>query len=260
MRKSIVIATILLILCVRANAAMLFNTVNADIRIGNPTAVNDIRPITYSFWCKPISNFHSFPTYIAKTGYGGAGSNGDTWIQQNTNNAARPLSIGFYMVTTGADLFRESVDNTVELGVWQHYAITWDGSVTGTNIHIYKNGIEVAYAATQTSGGIIPSDATRILSIGGDNTVSDYLNGYMSDVAIWNVELSLSEIAMLSSSRKKGIPLNIRPKNLKFYMPLDDCADKTGCVGSFLDRSGFGSNGTTTTVPIGSAEEILSYQ
>src|SRR4029434_5206571 len=43
---------------------------------------------------------------------------------------------------------RCAANNSVSLGSWQHFVVTWDGNSGNVGVHIFKNGSEVTYHAS----------------------------------------------------------------------------------------------------------------
>src|SRR3989344_736955 len=96
------------------------------------------------------------------------------------------------------DLVVRSSTGTITLNKWQHAAVTWDGSITATNVHMYVDGVETTYA-TQTNGDSFVSDASNSLRIGADGNVNaNYaFNGLIDEVRVYNRVLSAAEIKRL---------------------------------------------------------------
>jgi hypothetical protein len=188
-------------------------------------------------------------TRIAVGDFSGTGDN----IQFRVNNSAAGIFVN-----------RISAQGTLTTGSWHHILVTWTGSTTGSTVKIYLNGAEVSYASTSNGSGSKWDDSADPFLIGNASTDIPF-DGRVTEVAVWNVVLSADEIGLLSSSRTKRMPLQIRPSALRAYWPLDDHPDGTsGDGGSFWDSSG---NGNTCTGNDGGnnagltakAEEVLSY-
>ena len=157
------------------------------------------------------------------------------------------------------DLQHFSVDNAINLNEWQSVILTWDGGSVASNVHIFVNGVEVSYDQAQDGSGTSPSDSGANLYIGNRQDISRPVDGQITEVAIWNVVLTAQEIKQLAKSRVKRIPLQIRPANLKLYLPLDDGANGATTPTTARDYSGNGNDGTLTNSPVWKAEEVLSY-
>lgn len=97
---------------------------------------------------------------------------------------------------------------------WLGIAATWDG----TNLRSYINGVADGVSANST----IPTAADTQVTLGGgsdyDNSPSNlFTNGQVAELAIWDVVLSVDEIASLSKGFRAPL---IRPNNLVFYTPV----------------------------------------
>jgi len=144
---------------------------------------------------------------------------------------------------------------------WVNIIVTFYVPNAAWHARIYIDGVDVT--TDNLCSSIVATNEP--LTFGSFNETTSFLNGKMSEVAIWSCRLSATEIALLAKSKVKGIPLQIRPASLKGYWPLDDIADGISGDGeTFADRSGNGNNGTGDDGGNNSgltckAEEVLSY-
>lgn len=173
------------------------------------------------------------------------------------------------LVSGSTPLNRVSAVDTVTTGVWQHVLVTWDGSTTATNIHLYHNGVEVSYAIT-TNGVTLTDTSGGTTRIGGlqpdSGEILNPFNGKIAIVEYWNVVLNAQEIANLASSKLKRMGLQIRPASLVASWALDEQADGTSADGdTFVNLKSpgthncTGSDGGNNTGLTAKASEVLSY-
>lgn len=156
------------------------------------------------------------------------------------------------------------IDTNDNIGTgWHNIIVTVNSSgyagayIDGANV--YTEGSGTAPATNYDSYTIIGGYLGWAISGSYDR----YVNAEISDVYVWNTVISASDIALLASSRVKGIGLQIKTANLKAYWPLDDHSSGTA-LGSltFSDLSGNGyvlsdtdADGDSTTT----AETAISY-
>lgn len=166
---------------------------------------------------------------------------------------------GLYFVFSGgtflvhADSASAYSDNT-----WNHAVVTWDGSVTAANAHIYLNGTELTYDTEQN--GVSLSN-----NVGYTTTIGDRTGGGRScaatiqEVAAWGSVLTAPQLSQLFSSKLRGSPLMIGSP--LFYLPLDECGDGVTCSGAnqFRDLSGNARHGAASGSPVGAGNKILNY-
>lgn len=145
-------------------------------------------------------------------------SAGSGWVIQRDTTAS-PESIQFLAEFSGTDLFRRAGNGTLPDQTDTHLAVTWDGSTTATNAHIYVNGSEVSYLLSTNATGSYNDDSGQELRIG-----NSFL-GSFSEVYIWEDTLTATEISNLYKSRKAGYGKNIHPTNLLSYFPVIEAAD-----------------------------------
>lgn len=151
---------------------------------------------------------------------------------------------------------------------WMHVAVTYDFSTfTWAG---YVNGVA---DGTLTLSGALSSaqkqprnDSIQQFGVGtainSTGTRTGGWNGFISDVAKWSVVLTAAEIALLASSRLKGMPAQIRPASLNIYLPMNETADGTTVSTSasiIRDRSANTNHGTAFGTLTGRAENYLSY-
>jgi hypothetical protein len=186
---------------------------------------NSLDQSTICMWIKPISLSSGVQSIIVK----------------DPNNAYSPQS---YITDSNksfggivdADAFgnngeADSIANTVTVGVWIHYAFSYN-LVGGGPMKLYKNGVEVSYVLQHTfpPGSTPVDDSGDGWWIGFDNSTFFY-DGEISDMRIYNVALSAAQIASVAAG---GTPASA---NL--------VAQWKFCAGNLLaDSSG---NGNTLT-------------
>ena len=112
----------------------------------------------------------------------------------------------------------------VDSGIWNNLVFTTDQSQT---THVYLNGVQVS-----SYGGGILSRASWNMYVGTTPVGwADLNGGYITNIQIYNVSLSLGEVQALYAEGIGGAP--IRPTNLTGWWPLN---------GNANDYSGKGNN------------------
>jgi len=178
-----------------------------------------------------------------------------------TNNG----DIVAYLGYSNGDSYKKasSVGSTISISTWHHIVITWGKAVDSGKIKIFVDGSEVSYIKQESLTEDLSNVAEDIF-IGKAYGSQRYFDGPLNELAIWNNDLTETEITMLSKSEKKGTPLHIKSANLIVYLPLDDVAYGTSADGTtFVDRSGTGNDGTgvdgaNDSGLTGAGEEILT--
>lgn len=157
------------------------------------------------------------------------------------NHTSTPTGIqyGFYVDQFGFSRFAVGSatgndnaaldDISAVLSQWRQYVATYDGS----NLRVYVNGTEVAApAATRSIQNLASS-----LYFGRDDANTDFFDGKLAEIGVWNVALSAGEALALG----KGVsPRLIRPLSLKGYWPL------WGAHSPEIDLSDNGNDATIT--------------
>ena len=129
--------------CVAGSYALNFDGSNDIVDVGSPAVLDDLGPMTLSVWIKPDAAGASALQHVMSKADTGTGR----WFVE-LDNTGEDDALEFNKEYDSSNIFRVTSDSTVTYDVWQHVAITWDGSSTGANIHIYKDGVETSYQST----------------------------------------------------------------------------------------------------------------
>jgi hypothetical protein len=118
-----------------------------------------------------------------------------------------------------------------KFGVFVNTGATGVNSTSTYPVGNYFSGVGVFSSSTSRTayldGGSSATDATSALTtslvairIGAltiNNSIFDYMDGQLAEIAIWNVALTDAEAVSLAKGFK---PTRIRPQSLVFYAPL----------------------------------------
>lgn len=129
--------------------------------------------------------------------------------------------------------YHTSAAGVVTTGSWQHIVGTFDG----LRVKTYKNGAQVL---DEAAVGTIQTPGSGI-TMGG--FTSEYLNGDMDDVRIYNRALSATEVTALYNSYDPGVVVSTLQKGLVGYWKLDNNAKDATPYESNLTNT----NGVTFT-------------
>lgn len=113
-----------------------------------------------------------------------------------------------YQDTGSVDLSVRTADGSVRYGEWQHLVLTWDGSTSASNVHMYINGVENAVAGVQQGSydsavsavGTRMSDLSRNFAIGANQVGSRPFRGNIDEVKVYGRVLTSSEVLSLYST------------------------------------------------------------
>jgi hypothetical protein len=147
-----------------------------------------------------------------------------------------------------ADVFRGSAAAAQVIGSWQHLLSTHNGGpiTTYADIHLYLNGVEVAYDGVQV--GVAPETShAGSWSLGGrifDN--ARCFDGKIAQVRVFNRVLSAAEIALESA----GILTTVADLKFWFKGNTDDLHDIVTDTEGSLD-------GTTQVTGVGTGPTII---
>jgi hypothetical protein len=170
----------------QSGGAISFDGSNDAVTVPASATVNNLPAITISAWMRP-NNYgeNSFGRIIQKTG-------GFMLYLSSSNQVV------FEVPYSTTAIKRQTANNVVTYGTWTHVVATWTGSATGSTIHIYLNGTEVAsYLATTNGSGTRNDDSAGALNIGNNAAQDRTFNGILDEVSIYNRALTPTEVAAL---------------------------------------------------------------
>jgi hypothetical protein len=126
--------------------ALKFDSVDGEVDAGASASLNDLGPMTVSAWIKPTS-INSLAQIVSKSV---GGVDGAWFLRVQAPGLCKVVSASYIVTFSKADsdgvmaICRASVSDTIVLNTWQLITATWDGSSSGDNIHLHKNGVEVS--------------------------------------------------------------------------------------------------------------------
>lgn len=179
-----------------------FDGVDDGVNFGdiNDVEYNDSK--TFSFWINTTdTNNGIIGKFNGSTGWNISLNSGGTVSLQMYNSALNRLDV--------------SSTNTINGGAWKHIAITKTTSSSASGVEIYIDGVsetKIVNDDTLTSTTVTAHD----FEFGSS---SSFLNGYLTEISLFDSSLSSLEVADLYNS---GVPVD--PRNLgltpSFYTPL----------------------------------------
>ena len=181
--------------CVAGGYALNFDGTDDLVNAGSAAALDDLGPMTISAWIKPDTAGASAVSHVMSKSDTGSGR----WFLEIDNSAPEDDAFEFNK-DHDTDVARVTSNSTVAYDVWQHVAVTWDGSATGANIHTYKDGVEASYQSTINGSGTKYSDAALPFVIGNRGNGNNPFYGLIDDVRVYDYALSTAQITTLVGS------------------------------------------------------------
>ena len=147
------------------------------------------RPFTLSVWSN-FSNLTGFQTFIGQD-TSVAIPRGRFYFQKAGSTGGGPIQdkVNFSLVKSDDSVVVTNTINTVSINIWYNFAVT----LSSSSISLYQNG--VIQSTTSDSNVLLTDNTTIVLAAGYyANNITDFLNGKMSSVFIYNRELTATEI------------------------------------------------------------------
>lgn len=205
------------VLAHKPNNGLNFNGSNNIVNMGNAmtVALQGQSELSVEAWVKPASTT-GFDVIVGNYNYPSNNSQMQFLLRKTTTYYEFYIN-GFAVATS---------PGTVAVDEWQHVAGTWDGSVA----RIYINGVEMN--TSNISGALMIT--SNSVAIGG-NAMSEFFDGVIDEVRIWNVNRSNSAITENLFNCLDGTE-----SGLFAYYKLDEFSGAT----TTTDATGNGYNGT----------------
>jgi hypothetical protein len=172
-----------------------FDGVDDRVNAGSGSSLDDLGPMTVSFWIKANSWGEASQSYIMTKTYGCCYPT-QGWIIKLLVTGSK---IEFWQDYDGSSaLYAYTSFSSFDFGKWIHWIIIWDGTSNYTGVKFYKNGISQTVGGTNGNGNRV-SDADQNIFIGNDASVSYQrtFGGLIDDVRIYNRALSAQEVKRL---------------------------------------------------------------
>ena len=166
--------------------ALKFDGVNEYVDCGSKASLN-LNAFSITVWVNPTS-VSGYKTIVRKAGASSADTN--YALDLDSGNT----KVRFFVYDTSGNYHGVmATTKSVSLNKWTHIAATYDG----TTFKVYINGTQDATTATW-SGSI--KTTTGSLKI-GSSTSSNYFNGTIDEVKIWNRSLTQEEITKVYNNQ-----------------------------------------------------------
>ena len=165
--------------------------------------------------------------------------------------------VQFFFGSTSGTLYVGTGTNTINLKTW--YFICAIKDYLKDKVYVYVNTIKDIDDVDNSTGVWTTTGQYALIGRYKQGTSYENFNGIINELSVWKDVLSPSELKILSNSKTKGIPLQIRPQNLVLYMPLDDWSEGYNGNSTYVDKSGNRNHGTAYNNPVCKAESVLSY-
>ena len=256
MIKKLLFTLLFLSICSTGWCSLLFDMTDDLIDIGNVAALDFDGTTPFSI-----------VALVKRTGLGGArviiskndGTKGWTlWFR-----GGNPLGFFIRVNSSTNSAQVRTQDLWQDINTWLFIVATYDGSQDVSGMKIYVNGVSQVLITEQNtlSSSIANGGSVRI---GSRSAGSDYYEGVIDGVHVYDVELTQADVDQIYNSKIKTITDQIKVSNqveswLMDDGPHDSSADGDVFRGRWNGNNGTGDDGANNSGLTWKAEEILTY-
>lgn len=177
-----------------SGTALAYNAGAGLASVTPSAALNNHTEFTWAAWVRPTGEMGRGIGPVIERG---TGSDQRRTLSFGPAGSSAPGTV-HGMVRAGTNAFSEAQVNSYALDAWAHWAMTYSDS-GDRRIHIYRNGVEVAYRSQTPAAGALVPDAGSGLGIGATPGSLFYgFTGVIDDVRIYNRVLNGAELLSLS--------------------------------------------------------------
>ena len=130
------------------------------------------------------------------------------------------------------------------VGQWIHVTMTYNGSSLSSGIKLYLNGSLLASTDDSNGSYTAMHNTTSVFRLG--HLSGNYADGNIDETAVFNSELSASDITTIYNS---GVPNDISSFNPISWWRMGEEATYAGGEWTLVDQGSGGNNGSSLTLP-----------
>ncbi len=172
-----------------------------------PAPIGAESAVSFSGWINTTQSFSSVKGIMSK----GTNGFGDFVIAGRSTN-----KLGVYFQTNSASGGYHLSTTSINDGEWHFFAVTWENS--SDNLKIYIDG---SLENTQTIAGDSVKNTDTKLAIGAYSNETNFFDGNLANVAIWNRALSSDEINSVMWKSYEALS-GAESNGLQAWYSLDD--------------------------------------
>lgn len=167
------------------------------------------QPLSLSVWVRHATFLTTNPMVYAGT---------LNVVNQNGYGLSRVLGtqqIDFRIGASGANGLQMRTPAVLTTNTWYHVVATYNGTPTPAGVQIYVNGVPQTLTVVQNTATLNPS--ANFFSVGRASAGSAYMLGQLDEVALFNYELSSSDVSELYNAGNVGNPNNLTIPPIAWY-------------------------------------------
>ena len=165
------------------------------------------KPFSISAWIKVDSLADDRPIVVK---WDGSGTNLEWYFYVRGNSSpSGALSLLVYDKANSATISSRTDGSIISTGEWYHVMVTYDGrggATAADGIKFYVDGASKTATASNNASYVSMVNTTTPVRIGAEPNLSDYFDGKLDEISVWDKELDSAQVTELYN---EGVPNNL---------------------------------------------------
>lgn len=174
------------------------------VNFGSPDALDNLGAQTIIVYARPVSSGAN-QFFFTKAGTTSTGCR--MWIDHNSGSPR--FAVGAHSTGTAGNPNTSGTQLTgkVVYGQWQHYQMTWNGTISGTSLASFVDDVSAQSASAHYAGtGSVANDASNSLYLMNRQELDRSFTGDFAYFAIWSRVLNATERATVRADGPLSVP------------------------------------------------------
>lgn len=233
----------------KINAGFGLDGVNDYVNVGNLFGFDGTTPFSISFIFKLNANIDNYSIkYLVGNQTRTAFPTNGTGVYLYTGDGGATNRLGFAMANNGNRLV-VYIKNNLAINTFYHCVVSYNGNGLNSGLNTYINGVSEKLSVFSDSLTLPISSSNQLSTFGSTLGTSDFFNGVIDEVGVWDRALSATDVTELynGGAGKQYVapaPTSIITTGLVMNLDAGNTLSYAGTGTTWTDLSGNANNGT----------------
>lgn len=232
----------------KINAGFGLDGVNDYVNVGNLFGFDGTTPFSISFIFKLNANIANYSIkYLVGNQTRTAFPTNGTGAFLYTGDGGATNRLAFAMANNGNRLV-VYIKNNLAINTFYHCVVSYNGNGLNSGLNTYINGVSEKLSVFSDSLTLPISSSSQLSTFGSTLGTSDFFNGVIDEVGVWDRALSVTDVTELynAGAGKQYVPPTptIVTNGLVLNLDASNALSYPGTGTTWTDLSGNGNNGT----------------